>query len=924
MATMVLETPFDPQALFTALNYVSNIFSASSWQNLLKLFFMIALINGIISVGIYHKADYFKQFLIALGFASVLSIPIGDTLAIKRSDTERIYTINNSKAPFVLVYTINTVNSVTKWFAQMAGASLNSPNYTGMYDAGIGSNANIIRNSMDTTFKDPKLKADMLQFIKECTLYDIRDGAVSMDALINNGNGFDLILNNTSPARFVSINSISGRSEVKTCQSAAIDLKAKLNNEAQIALTGKAANFFYNKDVAPLMVYSTAVQSSYQTQLNINNNVSQITKQNMFNHLLEVSGEDIGRLISDPVMAESAAIHMGTARAAKKAAFQQSIIAQLGKELLPAMSSWFAIIIIMLFPFVVLLFVVTQFNNMLQILVGYMGTLFWICCWQPIFAIINGLANWELGRQLAKTGAFRQDGIPYGYVHTVYDTLLNNHAMVGWMVILTPIIAGMVVYGTYRGFSHLGNSIFSSYQGSSSAVGNEMSDGNLSMGNTTIGNNSIANASQNTTSANKYHTSPLLNSGQFQINSAIGHDQTIFRNQEISVTNANDSILSEASKIVDVSSLISNNQGINSTFAFRTGTAFEESSFGNAENGRTITDEHSNITSQGYNKSVSTYNRTGQDSRQGEETAKGDRWGNDTTVIRDTTTAGIDTSTTGGDKTDYSRKETSNEVGLTSSIGSQGLLGKAASAIGVNLGAGYKGSVADGEAVNRTNSKNQSKVVSLTTGTLVHDQTGDYGSQSTISSNMSYNDNGKEINNSTYNSGETSDRKSTAYMDSFTQGHRAQLTDNKDASLSIDTNISTNKEDNFTEGVSFRVDLGLTDNKDLLAASLYQSNPESFSEIMSQKYGMESGQNAWEFYESLEGLEQRDARIFLQSYAIEQRKSEVIGKKPFNIPLPETHEDNEGLFKNQSPKIQQLGDAGLEQLTTSSNYSPKK
>lgn len=528
MSTLVIETPFDPQALYSALTYVSNIFNATSWQNLLKMFFMIALINGIISVAIYQKTDYFKQFIIALGCASILSFPIGANLAIKRSDTERMYTINNSKAPSVLIYTITTVNSVTKWFTAMAGSSINSPNYTGMYDAGIGSNANIIRNSMETTFRDPRLQSDMVQFIKECTLYDIRDGAVSVDALINNGNGFDLILNNTSPARFVSMHSTSASPEVKTCQMAAQSLKGRLNSDVQAVLTGKAANFFYQKDVAPLMVYSTAIQSSYQAQLNINSNVSQITRQNMFNHLLEVSGHDIARLVNDPAMAESAAIHMATARTAKKAAFQQSVIAQLGKELLPSMSSWFAIIIIMCFPFVVLIFVVTQFNNMFQILIGYMGTLFWICCWQPIFAIINGLANWELGRQLAKTGAFRQEGIPYGYINTVYDSLLSNHSMVGWMVILTPIIAGMVVYGTYRGFSHLGNSIFSTYSGASSSVGNEMSDGNLAMGNTNLGNGSLGNLSQNNTSANKYNSNVEALSGWSLINTPDGYTNTAF------------------------------------------------------------------------------------------------------------------------------------------------------------------------------------------------------------------------------------------------------------------------------------------------------------------------------------------------------------------------------------------------------------
>lgn len=537
---IVLETPFDPQALYTALSYLSNVFNAASWQNLLKMFFMIALINGIVSMAFFRQVDYLKQFIIALVFSSVLAAPIGDTIAIKRADTEKIYTINNSKAPWVLVQSFGVVNSVTKWFTKMAGASINSPTYTGMYDAGIGSNANIIRNSMDITFRDPAIRADLTQFIKECTLYDLRDGVISLDALMNQGNGFELIFSNTSPARFVSMQSVSGNAELKTCKDAATYLNSTIDRDVGLTLQGKAANFFYTKDVAPMVVYATAIQNSYNTQLSINENVSKIVKQNMFNHLLEVSGPDIAKLVGDPAMAENAAIHMGVARAAKKAAFQQSVVAQLGKELLPAMSSWVAIIIVMLFPFVILLLVVSRFNNVIEVFKGYLGTLFWICLWQPIFAIINNLANWELGRQLAKTGAFAKEGIPYGYVNTVYDSLINNHSLVGWMVILTPVIASAVAYGSYRGITSMGGSMFSTFSGSTNSVGNEMSDGNLSMGNTTLGNRSLNSVSDNNTQVNQMHTSPSINSGIYTANNG-AYTTSFFNNGRDAVRNVESS-----------------------------------------------------------------------------------------------------------------------------------------------------------------------------------------------------------------------------------------------------------------------------------------------------------------------------------------------------------------------------------------------
>lgn len=860
---VVLETPFDPQALFTALNYVSNVFNAASWQNLLKLFFMVALINGIVSVGIYRKTDYIKQFILALGFASLLSVPVNDNLAIKRADTERVYTINNSKAPFVLVEGIKFVNSVTKFFTAMAGASINSPNYTGMYDAGIGSHANIIRNSMDATFKDPKIKADVMQFIKECTFYDIRDGAVSLDALIERGNGFNDIFNNTSPARFVSINSTSGRPEVKTCQEAARYLDTKISHDAQLTMSTRAANFFYSKDMAPLTIYATAVQSSYQTQLGINANLAQITKQNMFNHLLEVSGQDIGRLIGDPTMAESAAIHTGVARAAKKASFQQSIIAQLGKEILPAMSSWFAIIIIMLFPFVVLIFVITQFNNMWQILVGYMGTLFWICCWQPIFAIINGLANWELGRQLAKTGAFRQEGIPYGFVTPVYDTLLSNHSMVGWMVMLTPIIAGMVVYGTYRGFSHLGNSIFSTFSGAGSAVGHEMSDGNLNMGNTNLGNSSISNASQNTTSANKYNSSMELNSGIASINNARGSTHTFFASGEMVTEHSTDSSMAhfDASKIIGTSFT---KTGSTSSTSSNSSEISQKSS-----NSETDYDVDSTIISNGISKET------------GNESQKGVSTGN-STITETLTQTGVVNSNYHGGESSRNNGVTNSEVinaggNLNVGIGSGGKGGGKGISSLINIGIGGNAGVSRSEDTYAT--KGDSRVNGR------RQSIDEINSTSTTTSTSS----GYSSYNGSY------ERQANIYsnMKNDEKGNRSDHTESVDAaqSVSFSESISYTQDQTLQNSQSFgkHINLGEVPYMDTLIEHFHQSNPELFHKIVTedlpqylQQKGMNPEINSTGDYYNLRYQERSEARKFLTEHAFNH--SNIKDVEDGNIP----------------------------------------
>lgn len=799
LSTIIIETPFDPQYMYMAFDYVGDIFGSSSWISLIRTFMLIALISGLISAVAFRKYDFIQQFLITLVFTTILAVPVNDDLAFKRADTERIRTTSNSDTPFLLVEGFKLVNNVTKWFTEMAGASLTNPTYTGMFDAGIGSDANIIRNTLEVAFEDPEVRADLTQFIKECALYDIRDEQYSMKDIRTNSDGFDLILKNTSPARFTTINSLTGSSELQTCQDAGTYLDGKMDSEALKNIEEKSKLFFYKNDnysgnFAEVM-YQTAVQDTFQGQLQINDSLTKIMRQNMFNYMMEVSGSDMARMLKDPSMAESAAIHMGVARSAKKAAFQQSVVAQLGRQTLPAMASWFAVILIMLFPFAALMFIVGNLQTSIQAFKGYFLTLFWICLWQPIFAIIDKLGNWELERQLLQTEGIGGSGIPFGYVHTVYDTLINNHSLVGWMIMLTPIIAGAVAWSSYKGLSGMATGVMGQYRGSTSAVAGEMADGNLNMGNTNLSNHNQGNVTSNNTSSNKLNSSIGMETGQ-----SVSYDGSGGR-----VTSNTQSVFEDHNRNQDVDGIYSSSQSAtvndsitaNRTTSSQIGSSASSSNTLTNENGASYSSNISQSGSQSTTSSQSVSENTSmsnsanretsnnQTSTQSEsEEASSNQQAVSMNSINGGGNIGIGGSSGGGGASGLLDKATNQRGGASGGSGGAGGSGGRMNA-GINAGVAATASVAQYGSTSNSNSDHSSTSASNTDSVVdsrTRSQNAEQGNSSAVTDSMT-----KEQSLNQYdrwnNADSMSQTDSTSVNNNDSYGASSQASSSSSASL---------------------------------------------------------------------------------------------------------------------------------------------
>src|SRR5687768_13556164 len=107
------------------------------------------------------------------------------------------------------------------------------------------------------------------------------------------------------------------------------------------------------------------------------------------------------------------------------------------------MRNWIEAILYALFPVVVILMVVVSTEGAKQIIGGYLMSLAWIGLWPLLFAIINHLSLMHLRYQARALELAA--GVPFQLSDAFDATLTNEQAMIGYMVVLVPFIAGAII-----------------------------------------------------------------------------------------------------------------------------------------------------------------------------------------------------------------------------------------------------------------------------------------------------------------------------------------------------------------------------------------------------------------------------------------------------------------------------------------------
>jgi conjugal transfer mating pair stabilization protein TraG len=350
----------------------------------------------------------------------------------------------------------------------------------------------MIRETSKLVFQNPGFRLDMINFINNCTMYDLASGDLSPEAFATSDDVWSL-MSSPNPARFTPISDSSGAMTVMPCTDAYVNLNGRLPTQLNL-LQGILAQRMNPTlpGTAAAAVIAGQVQQAY-----IKNGIADaaadaagIIRQNAMINALNDTSVIVGQKINDP-----ASILLAVGRAQAIAQTNASWInnGKVAEQALPVLRNSIEAITYAIFPIVILLLMLTSGRETMVGLKNYVSVLIWIQLWPPLYAILNYMATIYAARDLAAAAAVGggASALSISTASSIYSGAISGEAVVGWMTMSIPIIA----WAALKRMETLGTALISGVQSLQSSISGSSAGaalGNLSMGNTSMDQVSLA------------------------------------------------------------------------------------------------------------------------------------------------------------------------------------------------------------------------------------------------------------------------------------------------------------------------------------------------------------------------------------------------------------------------------------------------
>lgn len=515
MIDFTIETYWNVETLFYIFNAVAAMMSGAGFAGLLKIVFIFAIGIGMFSYIAGRQLEMAQWFIQALIFTTLLNLPVARVTFTDTTGVQPPRVV--AHVPFAMAMVGQMVNMTFGFITRQYETAFDVPDQLGMAQGDVGFGHRILKKINHAEIQDPGLRADLLQFIKECTLYDIKDGQITPQQLIGGTNVWEAVFTNTSPARFVTYSMLSATPVTDTCQNVALILRDKVNNAVTSAQTfyGKQAFPLAQSDALATSMFMGAAGASYDWILQSSQNSSEAMRQSMFNNMWRQAGTTLPAMLHDSAQVAEVAAFAGEAQAAAQSNGSNSVLSLLGQETLPHMRNWLEAILYALFPVVVILMIVSTAEGAKKIVGGYMMSLAWIGLWPVLFAVINHLSLMYLKHKANALSLAA--GVPFQLSDVFDSTLINEQAQIGYMVVLVPFIAGAIIRLGQGGFMSVADKAISGFNSNGASAGAAMAAGNINMGQAGIDTQNI-----NTTSMHKMDYNTGLQGGGASIGTSSG------------------------------------------------------------------------------------------------------------------------------------------------------------------------------------------------------------------------------------------------------------------------------------------------------------------------------------------------------------------------------------------------------------------
>ena len=344
----------------------------------------------------------------------------------------------------------------------------------------------LIRETGIVVFQDPGFRTDLVNFIHNCTTYDLVDGTLDPAVFASSGNVWPLMAS-PNPARFSTLTGTAGSVDVNTCPNVYLSLDGRLPAQIQ-RIQGRIA--FQLNPTLPATAAAGAIAGQIQ-QAYLKNGIADasataadLIRQNAMLNSIEDTGKIVGQKVNDP-----AAMVLAVGRAQAIAQMNASWLnyGKVAEQALPVFRNVIEAVTYALFPLFVLLLLLTSGRETMLAFKGYASILIWIQLWPPLYAILNYMASIYAAYDLAAAADLGTGtkALALQTASVIYGRAVSGEAVVGYLAMSIPFVA----WAALKRMENFGTALVGGLSGLQASLSGSTSAATI--GNTTLGNVSM-------------------------------------------------------------------------------------------------------------------------------------------------------------------------------------------------------------------------------------------------------------------------------------------------------------------------------------------------------------------------------------------------------------------------------------------------
>lgn len=440
--------------LRTVLNALAMIFGAADFQGVVR----VVVVLGFLFAGIAAITQQWRgwSWLASMTVVSLIAfVPRTDVTITDKLGVQAPTQVAN--VPWVLGLMVSVksqightlTNLFETAFQTIPDPNLALPAQLSYQNHGVMFGARLIREARYANVDDAVLKADLINFMRDCTFPLLTRRVIDPTAFAKTDDMWAM-MGTTNQALFTAFHR-SGTLVVDTCPNAYNDIGPRLTAASAGLLDRLAAAVATTYPTQPIATKSTQTAEALVAAVNratIGGAAADASRYLLQNAVINAFA-DTTRTVAI-TSGNSAALLAGMAQANATAAANMGayVEASMAEQAAPMLRNIIEMVVIGLFPVVLLLLLASEGKVLATIAKGYIFALLWVELWPVVYAVLNMIATNQAMNDIAGaayTGA--GTGLSLANAGGIYDAALSATAVTGRMVVYVPLIAAAVLYG---------------------------------------------------------------------------------------------------------------------------------------------------------------------------------------------------------------------------------------------------------------------------------------------------------------------------------------------------------------------------------------------------------------------------------------------------------------------------------------------